>query len=154
MEDHLFPEAEALSTLDACVMIEEACAKMYRYFALLFRNNVKIAQFWAEMAEEEDQHAGEFRRAIAAHGRAPECLDSDNHLIEGIIANLDALMIKMKRQPPLPREAFLTAAIVEHSVEKYHVETGKLLVNAELAGLLSAMAHSSLDHQNLLLKMA
>lgn len=153
MEYYSLPSAETLNTLEACVKVEECCGEIYRYFASLFRDNAKIAALWREMAEDEDAHADKFRLAVATHGCSPECLADDNHLIAAIIEKLDDLIVKMKNNPPQLRDAFLTAAILEHSIEKYHVATCSLLVNEELKALLSEMAHSDQCHRMMLESM-
>ena len=154
MEYYSLPDSAELNTLEACVVIEESCAIIYRHFATLFSDSSDIAKIWTELAEEEDQHAEKFRSAVRTHGSRPKCIENDNYLIEGIVHNLTTLITDMKQNPPEQRDAFITAAILEHSVEKYHVETGKLLVDAELSELLSDMAHKDRCHMEMLERVA
>ena len=150
MEHQLLPSSGNLATLDACVVVEETCAKIYRHFASLFSDNTDIAKLWSELAEEEEQHADKFRLAVKAHGSNPGSFEGENFLIKAILAKLDSFMAKMRENPPQLREAFLTAAILEHSIEKFHLETGKRMVNEELAELLSSMAHNDRCHREIM----
>lgn len=154
MNYYTLPSSKELNTLEACVIIEECCAKIYRHFATQFKNNSEVAAIWNELAQDEDTHADKFRKAVQTYGSSPECLNDDNYLIEAMIDKLNDMIVSIKSNPPKLKEAFLTAAILEHSLEKYHVETGKLLVNGELAQLLSSMAHNDQFHKQMLDNMA
>ena len=147
MEYYSLPPAERLTTLEACVLIEECCGEIYRHFETLFSNDTKISSLWREMAEDEDAHAAKFRSALESHGCTPACSSDDNELIAAIMDKLQSFIVRMKKEPPDLKEAFLTAAILEHSLEKYHVATCALLVSEELKELFSEMAHSDRCHR-------
>ena len=150
MEITTLPPGEKLDTLSACLLIEESCAKIYRYFASVFSDNQEVAGIWSELAAEEDRHAETFRQVIDAHGRESRGSGDDNFLARAILDKLDSFMAGMKLNPPKPDEAFLSAAILEHSIEKYHVEVSKSLVHPELSELLSTMADYDRCHREIM----
>ena len=139
---------EGIGTLDACVIIEETCGRVYRALAALFSDNQAMATLWQDMAAEEDAHAEEFRAAAQRHGRAP--YDGANYLIEGILQNITRLQQKIVSTPPALRDALLTTIILEESIEKYHLDVSRLVNDPALTELLTRMVGNSRGHAELL----
>ena len=150
MELTMHHAGERLDTLNACLLIEETCSGIYRYFASLFSDRKEIAAIWSELADEEDRHAEQFRQAIHSQCRDSRCADDENFLIQAILDQLKSFMAEMKQHPPNAEEAFIAAAILEQSIEKYHVAAGKLLVNPQFSELLSTMAENDRRHREIM----
>jgi len=141
---------KGMSTLDACVLIEEACASIYYAFAGIFADSPDVSALWTEMALEEESHAEEFRNVRAIHCSNYECFDIENFMLKMILEQVDALNDTIRSKTPTLREAFTLAMILEKSVENYHVEASKLVVNPELSRLLDVMVEFSHGHIELL----
>ena len=154
MAGRMSPDTGTLSTLDACLRIEETCAAIYREFARSFAGTPDVARQWEAMSQEEEGHAEEFRRVIALHGRPDSLFESENYLIEAILEHIDSLHDKVRRNPPELKDAYVIAMILEQSIEKYHTEASSLIVNPTLAALLAKMAAHDQAHLELLKRAA
>jgi len=137
---------KGMSTLDACVLIEESCASIYYALAGIFSDSPLVTALWTEMALEEECHAEEFRTARAIHCNNYTCFDSENYMLKMIVEQVDMLHESIRNNPPSLREAYMLALILEKSVENYHVEASKQIVNPELSRLLDVMVEFSHGH--------
>ncbi|WP_152609945.1 hypothetical protein [Geobacter sp. OR-1] len=139
-----------MRTLDACVLIEETCASIYYAFAGLFADNAKFSTLWTEMAIEEESHAEQFRTVRAIHFDSYTPFDDENFLIRHILEHVTNLNENIKVKTPTLKDALITALILEKSIEKYHLETSKRVMDPELAKLLEVMVEYSHGHIEML----
>lgn len=146
MADTFTIPCNEISTLDACIQIEETCALIYYAFARIFANSPKIHSLWTAMAMEEERHADEFRATQAIHCKNHTCSDIENNLIKVTLEQIQSLYDDINKKSPSLREALLTAMILEKSVEKYHLEASKQVLDPELARLLDVMMEYSHGH--------
>jgi rubrerythrin len=141
---------KGMSTLEACVLIEETCASIYYAFAGIFSDSPQVSTLWTEMALEEESHAEEFRSARAIHCTNYKCFDIENFMIKMILDQINLLNENIRRKTPSLRDAYMIALILEKSVENYHVEASKQVVNPELSRLLDIMVEFSHGHVEML----
>jgi rubrerythrin len=138
-----------MSTLDACILIEETCAAIYYSFAGMFADD-KVSARWTEMALEEENHADQFRTVRALHQDSHQGFEGENYLIKTMLDHVTALSEGIGQKPLTLKDALLTALILEKSVEKYHLETSQRIVDPELANLLTVMVEYSRGHIDIL----
>jgi rubrerythrin len=150
MTDLSAQQWDEMSTLDACILIEETCASIYYNFAGIFADSPKIFTLWTEMAIEEEKHADEFRQIKAIHCSNYDCSDIENELIKMMLEKLNSLNEGINSKTTSLREALLTALILEKSVEKYHLEASREILDPNLARLLDVMMEHSHGHIELL----
>jgi hypothetical protein len=125
MTDLFAQQWDEMSTLDACILIEETCASIYYKFAGIFAASPNFFSLWTEMAMEEEKHADEFRAIKAIHCSNYDCSDIENDLIKMILVKLKSLNESINSKTRSIWDALLTALILEKSVEKYHLEASK-----------------------------
>jgi rubrerythrin len=140
--------ANMITTLDACILIEEACAVIYRNFAQIFSDSA-VSALWSKIAEDEDIHREQFVLARQAHGTGYLNQDTENYLINEILTNLNLLKDEIRNNVPTLKEALIISAILERSIENYHVETGKLMLDEKLATLVSEMSDYDKGHKEI-----
>jgi rubrerythrin len=138
-----------ITTLQACIMIEETCAGIYRKFAEIFSNRSEIAALWLKIAEDEDTHREQFLLAYQVHGSGYLNQDTENYLIKEILANIRSLKDDIESNVTTLKDALIVSVVLEKSIENYHVETSKLLLDDELAALISQMSEYDKGHKEL-----
>jgi rubrerythrin len=141
---------ENVSTLDACILIEESCASIYYSFAGIFTGSPKIHSLWVDMAVEEEKHADEFRAIKGIQCKTSRCSDTENELLKAILENLNSLEKSLANTTPSLSDALVMAMMLEKSVEKYHMEASKKVLDPELSRLLGAMMEFSHGHAEVL----
>jgi rubrerythrin len=139
-----------MCTLDSCILIEETCASIYYKYAGIFSDIPKIFSLWTEMAIEEEKHAADFRAVKAIHCSNYDCSDIENDLLKMMLENLKSLNENINSKTPSLRDALLTALILEKSVEKYHLNISKQILDPKLASLLDVMMEYSHGHVEML----
>jgi rubrerythrin len=139
-----------MTTLDACVKVEETCAAIYYSLADTFAESPKISSLWTKMALEEERHAEEFKSIRAIHCSNFGCSDSENYIIKMMLDNIEAIENDFKIKAPTYRDALMTALVLEKSVEKYHLEASRLVLEPELSRLLDVMVEHSRAHMDLI----
>jgi rubrerythrin len=137
-----------ITTLEACVLIEETCAAIYRNFAVIFKGTA-TSELWSKIAEDEDLHREQFVLAQRVHGHGYLNQDTENYLINEILANLNSLKNELSSNVPTLKEALIISTILERSIENYHVEIGKLMLDEELAALISKMSDYDKGHKEI-----
>ena len=150
MTDVLDQQWDEMSTLDACILIEETCASIYYKYAGIFADSPKFLTLWTEMAIEEEKHADVFRAIRAIHCSNYNCSDNENDLIKMIFEKLKSLNESINSKKQTLRDAILTGLILEKSVEKYHLEASKVTLDPKLAKLLDVMMEYSHGHVEML----
>jgi len=150
MDDAASTAWKEMSTLEACILIEETCAAIYYAFAGIFADDPECSRRWTEMALEEESHADQFRTVSALHRDSHEGFNGENYLIKTMLDHVSSLSESIGKEPLSLKEALLTALILEKSVEKYHLETSQRVVDPELANLLTVMVEYSRGHIEIL----
>jgi len=141
---------DEMSTIDACIQIEESCAAIYYSFAGIFADLPQFCSLWTEMAIEEEKHADDFRAVKAIHCKHYTCSDIENDLIKMVLDQIKTLNDSFSSKVPSLREALVTALILEKTVEKYHLEVSRQILDPELARLLDVMMEYSHGHKEML----
>ena len=141
---------DEMNTLDICIKIEESCASIYYSFAGIFADSPQYFRLWTEMATEEERHADEFRAAKAIHCQHYSCSDMENDLLKRILDQIESFDVSLNSKTLSIREALLMALILEKSVEKYHLEVSKQILDPELSRLLDVMVEYSHGHKEML----
>jgi rubrerythrin len=138
-----------ITTLEACILIEETCGEIYRQFAEIFGSQPEIAALWLKIAEDEDFHREQFQAAHQINGSGCLNQDTENYLIKEILANIWSLKDGLKVNVPTLKEALIISAVLERSIENYHVETGRLLLDGKLAELITRMSEYDKGHKEI-----
>jgi rubrerythrin len=138
-----------ITTLEACILIEETCGDIYRQFAEIFNSQPEISALWLKIAADEDSHREQFQAAYQINGSGYVNQDNENYLLKEILVNIRSLQDGLRDNIPTLKEALIISAILERSVENYHVETGRLLLDDELADLIARMSDYDKAHKEI-----
>lgn len=139
----------AITTLEACILIEETCAAIYRTFAEIFSSSPEVSALWLKIAEDEDAHREQFNIAYLLRGSGYLNQDTENYLIKQVLANINSLKDDITRNVPTLKDALIISSILERSIENYHVEAGKLIMDEELADLIAKMSDNDKGHKEI-----
>ena len=143
---------ESLGLLELCTNIEIKIAELYRFFAELFIENTKISALWNKTANEEDNHAEQFRLAVRLKGMGMANVKTDHSKIKFIAKNLDAILLKFKESNPKPAEALMFAIQIERKLADCHMSILVDFDDSDLEKLFKAMANNDIGHVDMLQK--
>ena len=120
--------ADEQNILGRCIMIEEKCAALYRYFEKIHAEVPELAALWHTIALEEDGHAESFRLVGRLKGVGMEqldCCDTNVTLLNEINEYLEA----NKRKRPSPVAALGFAINLERKLNEFHIGRSVLKFN-------------------------
>ena len=115
--------AGTTDVLEVCESVELACAKLYHYFADLFKDDRESLLLWLKTAMEEENHA----RLFALVRKL-----KNNNIIESIEIELvqakvtlkyvRSIIRKVRKNPPALEEALRVAIELETKLDGFMVE--------------------------------
>jgi len=135
-----------VSILDICREIEETAAQLYRYFAKLYEDNQAVSQIWKKTAEEEDEHAAQFRLASRLHGSGMQVLKTDYNKVKTVLNKMQTVYEGVKASPPQLNEALRFAISLERALSEYHISALVTFHDKELARLFTSMKQNDENH--------
>jgi rubrerythrin len=132
--------------LDLCHEIEETAAKLYYFFADLFRQDAEIRSLWLRTAIEEENHALQFRmvsrmRKEVIDGDFVELAD-----VRTVLARMRGVLARVSQQPPTLREALQLAIEEEENLSSFHVHSAVTFVTDTSRAVFKAMMVNDRDH--------
>ena len=132
--------------LDACCMMEETCAALYRYFEELYASNSAVSELWATMAREEDNHAQQFRFAYRLQGSGIASLKTDVGRASSLLAKMEDVYRKVQENKPSIHDAFKFAIKLEYALAEYHMDSIAMFSDKNLEALFVAMRKGDEEH--------
>ena len=132
--------------LDICCKVEENCADLYRYFALIYADSPQISDLWEKTATEEDSHAEHFRLASRLKGSGIQSLKSDIYNVSVLLKKIQTIFASVQKSPPPLKEALKFAIKLEESMADYHMNTIASFEDKDLERLFSSMMRNDKDH--------
>lgn len=145
-------DLDSLSLLELCASIEMKCAELYRFFAVYCADVPGLAALWTKTANEEDNHAEQFRLAVRLRGRGIENIKADLSKIEVIIEKLNTFLPRFKESNPTPKQALTFAIQLEEKLVECHMCTLVDFADNDIAKLFQAMAKNDVEHLEMLRK--
>ena len=139
-----------INILDVCCGIEEICSNMYRFLAGHFSDNQTIAALWEKTAQEEDNHAEQFRLASRLHGIGMKSVKFDLYGVKLILNKIMTIYEHIQGRPPQIKEALKIAVKLERELEKYHMDLMVAFEDHNLSRLFAAMKAYDRGHIELL----
>lgn len=136
-----------IKVLEACRDIELMAAKLYEYFADLYKDNAKISVIWEKTSQEECNHAKQFDLAIKLVKH--DAIDSLNMCLKDVQKHynlVEQLYNNAKINPPSLLEAFRMAIQTENLFMKLHMSSIATFSDFSYQGLFNAMMKNDKEH--------
>lgn len=141
---------DEIKVLDLFASIEMKCADLYRQFEVLYADLPELALLWRKTAEEEDNHAQQFKLASRLKGRGMEGVKVDGVQCTIILQTIETYVNTMQQLHPSPAEALSFAIQLEESLFEYHMSTVVHFIDPELSKLFKAMMGNDRAHVTML----
>lgn len=139
-----------LHALDTCSLIEEKCAHIYRHFERVFSDEPEIEALWHKMANDEENHAAQFKLAALQPGN--DCKDvtfKDKKLL-ALLDKLDSIHRAVETDQLSLSEIFEIALVIELDLAERHIESILTYGDCGLSELFLKMEKYDQGHLELL----
>lgn len=113
----------SIHALDTCSLIEEKCAHIYRHFERMFSNEPHIKALWHKMANEEDNHAAQFKLAAHHLGHEKKDIDFKDKRFINLLDKLDSIHRAVETNQLSLIETFEIALVIEIDLAECHIES-------------------------------
>jgi rubrerythrin len=143
---------ENVCLLELCATIEDKCAELYRIFAELYVDIPELASLWTKTANEEDNHAEQFKLAVRLKGQGKVGVKADVSKVTNIVEKIDAFIPIFKNSKPTPIQALKFAIQLEESLAEYHMHNLIIFTDDNLKLLFISMAQNDNCHIEMLRK--
>jgi len=150
MHDDVKLSTSDVHILNICRKIEETCAQLYHYFARLHGDTPEAGALWEKTAQEEENHAEQFRLAYRLHGSGMESLNLDIRKADALHGKILAAYEAVQQTPPPFKEALRFAIKLEQSMADYHMATVANFREKSLARLFTSMMKCDNQHIGML----
>lgn len=141
-----------IHALDTCCLIEEKCAHIYRHFERMFSDDPDIESLWHRMANDEENHAAQFKLAALRPGI--DCSDvsfKDKKLL-AVLDKLDSIHRAVETDQLSLSEVFEIALAIELDLAERHIESILTYGDCGLSELFFKMEKYDQAHLELLQK--
>ena len=141
-----------IHALETCSLIEEKCAHIYRHFERMFSHVPHIEALWNKMANEEDNHAAQFK--LAAHHLCHDKKDTDfnDKKLIALLDKLDSIHRTVETHQLSLAEVFEVALVIEMDLAERHIESILIYKNCGLSDLFIKMEKYDQAHLEVLQK--
>lgn len=139
-----------LHTLDTCCQIEEKCAHIYRHFERMFSDEPDIEALWHKLANDEDNHAAQFKLAALHPGTDGKDSKSRDRKLLAVLDKLDAIHRAVETDQLSLSEVFEIALMIELDLAERHIESILTYEDCGLSGLFLKMEKYDQGHLQLL----
>ncbi len=112
-----------IHVLDTCSLIEERCAHIYRHFERKFSDAPDMAVLWHNMANDEENHAAQFKFAALHLGYNNKDIDFKDKKLKAVLDKLDSIHSTVETNLFSLSEAFEIALVIEMELAERHIES-------------------------------
>ncbi|MBW4057048.1 MAG: hypothetical protein HIU83_16975 [Proteobacteria bacterium] len=139
-----------LHVLDTCSLIEERCAHIYRHFERMFSDSPDVAALWHKIANDEDNHAAQFKLAALNLGHNNKDIDFKDRKFTAVLDKLDSMHRTVETNLSSLSEAFEIALVIEMSLAERHIQSIITYSDYGLSDLFLKMEQYDQGHLELL----
>ena len=139
-----------IHVLDTCSQIEEKCAHIYRHFEKMFSNAPEIKALWQRMANEEDNHAAQFKLAASHIGTECKDIDFKDKKLTAVLGKLDSIHEAVEKKQLSLSEVFEMALVIEMDLAERHIQSILTYKDYGLSDLFLKMEKFDQGHLELL----
>lgn len=112
-----------IHALDTCSLIEERCAHIYRHFERMFSDEPDIEALWHKIANDEDNHAAQFKLAALHLGDNNKDIDFKDKKLTSVLDKLDSIHRAIEAKQLSISETFEIALVIEMDLAERHIES-------------------------------
>ncbi len=141
-----------IHSLDTCSLIEEKCAHIYRHFEKMFSNEPHIEALWNKIANDEDNHAAQFKLASLHLGDDNKDVASVDKKLIAVLDKLDSIHRAVETNQLSLSEAFEIALVIELDLAERHIESILTYRECGLSDLFLKMEKYDQGHLEILQK--
>ncbi len=141
-----------IHSLDTCSLIEEKCAHIYRHFEKMFSNEPHIEALWNKIANDEDNHAAQFKLASLHLGDDNKDVASVDKKLIAVLDKLDSIHRAVETNQLSLSEAFEIALVIELDLAERHIESILTYRECGLSDLFLKMEKYDQGHLDILQK--
>jgi len=141
-----------IHSLDTCSLIEEKCAHIYRHFEKMFSNDPHIEALWNKIANDEDNHAAQFKLASLHLGDDNKDVASVDKKLIAVLDKLDSIHRAVETNQLSLSEAFEIALVIELDLAERHIESILTYRECGLSDLFLKMEKYDQGHLDILQK--
>lgn len=132
--------------LEKCRDVEMLCYELYEYFSTLYAADQCASDVWRKTADEELNHANQFTLALKLN-KALSCkVNYDLARVESVASQLRIVLKKVRRTPPLHKDALLASIQLEQFVADLHLNCVVEFDDAHNKSLFNALMASDHEH--------
>ena len=139
-----------IHALDACSLIEEQCAHIYRHFERMFSDEPEIEALWHKIASDEDNHAAQFKLAALHLGDNKKDINAKDRRLITLLNKLDSIHRAVEAKQLSLSEAFEIALVIEMDLAERHIESILTYRDHGLSDLFLKMEKYDQGHLELL----
>lgn len=132
--------------LEKCREIEFLCRDLYDYFAELYSGNDEAVRLWRKTAMEEQNHADQFTLALKLSKGLPCMITVDPVKIDSLVLQMQAIIEKVKNDPPTFKDALESAIRLEKYLADFHLVCVINFEDSSYKKLFQAMMDSDSTH--------
>jgi len=141
-----------IHALDTCSLIEERCAHIYRHFEKMFSNKPVMAALWHKIANDEDNHAAQFKLAAHHLGHNEKDVGFIDKKLIAVLDKLDSIHRAVETNQLSLSEVFEIALVIELDLAERHIESILTYGDYGLSDLFIKMEKYDQGHLELLQK--
>ncbi|OGU17197.1 MAG: hypothetical protein A2076_01180 [Geobacteraceae bacterium GWC2_53_11] len=141
-----------IHALDTCSLIEEKCAHIYRHFEHMFSDEPDIEALWHKMANDEDNHAAQFKLAALHPGNDCKDVNFKDKKLLAVLDKLDSIHRAVETSQLSLAEVFEIALVIELDLAERHIESILTYGDCGLSELFLKMEKYDQGHLELLQK--
>jgi hypothetical protein len=139
-----------IHALDTCCLIEEKCAHIYRHFERMFCDEPDIESLWHKMANDEENHAAQFKLAALQPGCDCKDVDFRDKKLLAVLDKLDSIHRAVETSRLSLPEVFEIALAIELDLAERHIESILTYDGCGLSDLFLKMEKYDQAHLELL----
>ena len=139
-----------LGILDQCGRIEAKCAELYRHFEKLYAGNEELSALWRKTANEEDNHALQFRLAANIKGTGMEGVRASQPDFTKKLKHIESFIEKVIQSQPTSVEALRIAIHLEENMQEFHMSSMVDFADPDMSNLFVAMMNNDKGHVDML----
>lgn len=134
------------NVLDVCARIEDTAAQTYHDLATAHRNIPRLAALWDKTANEEENHARQFRLSTQLLDEMIDDIRIDGDRARRALEEMEILAGLVASDPPGPVDALRMAISAEEQFADFHMSTAAVFKDGSHKRLFEAMMAADRGH--------
>lgn len=143
---------DTIKVLDACHEMEKTMAKIYFHYFETFKQHKQLAELWYKTAQEEENHALQFKLALKIKVGLVEGAKIDLYKVMSSLNTVKSILDSVTASPPGPLDALRSAIKLERQLAEFHIDCLAFFEESSHREMFRAMMKADKGHVQLLEK--